>query len=304
MSHPVSFSIPSHKFVCAIPTKSKLLSSLIPGDLNTYIYSTETEYYAEYQRSAFALTKIKGGWDCLRHYEIVANGAIPYFVNFEAMPPKTMANWPRELQSAANKLYERLHIKYPSNIFAELSTEEHAECTTLAKEFLEYGRLHLNSKTAARYVLEQSGHASAKKILYLSGISLPEYLHSLTLLGFKELLGNATHDFPKAAYLYTDDPTPLHMYYGKGMTYGHILNPELHDTTLDMTLLQDIQDHYYDVVIYGCLHWGLPFLEQVRNSYMDSEIIFMCGDDLGTCAMSPGGVRHPNFGHMFMREII
>ena len=55
------------------------ISPLIPGKLDTYIYEKERDYYDMYFNSLFALTYKKAGWDCLRHYEILANGCILYF---------------------------------------------------------------------------------------------------------------------------------------------------------------------------------------------------------------------------------
>lgn len=51
------------------------------GDKSNYRYGPDDEaaYHKMYQNSLFALTKKKGGWDCLRHYEILANGCIPIF---------------------------------------------------------------------------------------------------------------------------------------------------------------------------------------------------------------------------------
>ena len=40
----------------------------------------ESDYYKDYQRSYFAITCKKGGWDCLRHYEILANAVSPTFL--------------------------------------------------------------------------------------------------------------------------------------------------------------------------------------------------------------------------------
>lgn len=68
MLHPITFSIAEQKIVNIIPKKTKILSSLIPGDISTYIYNTEEEYYKEYQQSYFATTTKKSGWDCMRHY--------------------------------------------------------------------------------------------------------------------------------------------------------------------------------------------------------------------------------------------
>lgn len=88
MLHPITFSIPKDKIVLSIPLKTKNCSDLIPGKIETYIYQNEEDYYKEYQSSLFAITTKKGGWDCLRHYEIMANGCIPYFPNIEQCPPR------------------------------------------------------------------------------------------------------------------------------------------------------------------------------------------------------------------------
>ena len=45
MLYPITFSIPQEKIINDIPLKVKILSNLIPGDMSTYIYNTEEEYY-------------------------------------------------------------------------------------------------------------------------------------------------------------------------------------------------------------------------------------------------------------------
>ena len=66
MVFPVNFAIPREKVCRSIPIKEKILAHIIPGDAKTYIFDTEDEYYADYQKSYFAITKKKAGWDCLR----------------------------------------------------------------------------------------------------------------------------------------------------------------------------------------------------------------------------------------------
>lgn len=95
--YPISFSIPLSKIVDSIPLKTRLLAHIIPGNMNTYIYSTKHDYYKGYQESWFALTCKKAGWDCMRHYEIIANGCIPLFLNLPHCPPNTMTTFPKEL---------------------------------------------------------------------------------------------------------------------------------------------------------------------------------------------------------------
>jgi hypothetical protein len=46
----------------------------------------------------------KAGWDCMRHYEILGNNCIPYFVGLEDCPKNTLANLPKELLLEAKDL--------------------------------------------------------------------------------------------------------------------------------------------------------------------------------------------------------
>ena len=88
---PLSFCIPDECIVDEIPEKTRLLASLIPGDTSTYLYyGKEKEYNEMYRTARFAITKMKGGWDCLRHYEILMNGCIPLFENLKDCPKYTL----------------------------------------------------------------------------------------------------------------------------------------------------------------------------------------------------------------------
>ena len=86
--HPISFSIPEEKIVTSAPTKTKdfplhIVDSEIAGKVRSaqsgYAFSAESEYYADLQCSRFGITTKRSGWDCMRHYEIVANGAVLCF---------------------------------------------------------------------------------------------------------------------------------------------------------------------------------------------------------------------------------
>lgn len=73
--------------------------SVDPSYMSTYIYEDEDSYYNMYQDSIFALTSKKGGWDTLRHYEIMANGCLPYFVDIEMCPKSTLTTLPKKTLS-------------------------------------------------------------------------------------------------------------------------------------------------------------------------------------------------------------
>lgn len=88
---PITFSIPKEKIRDRVE-KTTAFAPLVPGlnHQHTYIYNDEDSYYDAYATSYFAFTCKKGGWDCMRHYEIMAAGAIPYFLDIELCPQNTL----------------------------------------------------------------------------------------------------------------------------------------------------------------------------------------------------------------------
>ena len=109
-AQPISFKFPSIHPVLSSPfkPKSRILAGCDPRFPASYIYNSEQGYYENYQESLFAFTTQKSGWDCLRHYEILANNCIPVFPDILNMPTNTMVEWSRELQQRANLLW--IHI--------------------------------------------------------------------------------------------------------------------------------------------------------------------------------------------------
>jgi hypothetical protein len=294
--YPITFSIPDEKIVRYIPRKEKLISSLIPGKRETYIYNTEKEYYNEYRKSYFALTTKKAGWDCMRHYEIMANGCIPYFPDIENSPKNTMALLPKQLILEGNRLYKRLENK---NI-NDLTAADIDECNTQITKILEYTRNNLTTRDLASYVLEKAKCKDASKILFLSGYIKTDYLRCVTLHGFKQLMGPRCHDYPKIPHLYKSHGMNLNAMYGKGMSYSGMLDQSLHDNVLDETVERDIKNHYYDIVIYGSYHRGMPFYDLVSKNYSPDKVILLCGEDFHKCNHNDWLKR----GHtVFVREL-
>lgn len=103
---PITFAIPKEKLTHIFPKKTREFANIIPGDSSTYIYDTEESYYDGYRESYFGLTTKKGGWDCMRHYEILANRCIPYFPNLENCPKQTLHLFPKEIILEVNKVVQ------------------------------------------------------------------------------------------------------------------------------------------------------------------------------------------------------
>ena len=93
----ISFSIPAEKVLGeAPPSKPRLLASHIvdpevarrAGGQSSYPFEREQDYYADLQQARFGITVKRAGWDCLRHYELAANGCVPCFRDLESKPPR------------------------------------------------------------------------------------------------------------------------------------------------------------------------------------------------------------------------
>ena len=291
--YPITLSIPECKIVDCIPNKTKFLSNLIPGDLSTYIYNTEEEYYNEYKSSLFATTTRKSGWDCMRHYEILACGAIPYFPNINNCPKNTMALLPKHLIKSANILFEEYKNKAINDTDNEL-------LRSLIRSLLDYTRNNLTTVNLAKYILNKSGNSNASKILYLSGDKHPDYLRCLTLHGFKELFGPSCHDFPIIPHIYKSEKIHYSELYGKGITFTNLLSDELHDFKSDLTIQDDILNKKYDLIIYGSYHRGMPYFDLLKTIYSPDKIILLCGEDEHSCNY----MDFVNKGHhVFVREL-
>lgn len=113
MLKPISFAIPMIHVLSMPPIKLQDWGKVIPGQPETYIFTKQEDYYKDYEYSYVALTFKKGGWDCLRHYEILANGCLPYFPDLADCPPYTMVNFPKQTILETNKLIAKGEI--PTN---------------------------------------------------------------------------------------------------------------------------------------------------------------------------------------------
>jgi hypothetical protein len=107
--HPLTFGIPSKHVQDAVQPKGRALSSVVPGDWSTYAYlpredqtpqqrsQLERNYYVDMQRSFFGLTWKKGGWDCLRHLELLASGCLPLFTDVAKAPRGVLSLYPKRV---------------------------------------------------------------------------------------------------------------------------------------------------------------------------------------------------------------
>lgn len=118
---PTAFSFPADKIVKSRPKKlqdfakhivDEEVSGRVPGSVTAYAFSSETEYYEDLQSSRFGVTTKRAGWDCMRHYEIAANGAVPCFRDLCNKPNSCAPHGLDETNSisyrSADDLFEQL----------------------------------------------------------------------------------------------------------------------------------------------------------------------------------------------------
>ena len=74
----------------------------------------------------------------MRHYEILANNCIPYFIDLENCPKYTLTNLPKELLLEAKEL---------ANNFEE------QKYNIILNELFKYTKDNLTTKALAKYVL-------------------------------------------------------------------------------------------------------------------------------------------------------
>lgn len=279
---PISFAIPEEKVVDSVPEKTQFISVIdpthsVPGKRN-YQFTEEAAYYAEYQKSIFAMTCKKAGWDCLRHYEIMANGCIPLFDKIDACPPSALSTFPKGLATEAWSLHNRL-LGTTGGDMNKLSSKDHKDCLSLAQNFLDYTRNNLTTKTLALSILKDWELDTNARVLFVASDPRPDYQRDLLLHGFKSLLGKRCTDLHRLPYMYSDFSGDTSKLYGRGMTYSKTIDPSLHEPMTRPEAFENVRDAYYSLIIYGSCHRCMDGYMEVFNCMQGCNTMVVCGED-------------------------
>lgn len=160
--YPLSYSLPDEMVVVGESVmeccKTRIWAEINPMDRSTYRFrcGQEAEYHQQYRDAMFAYTLKKGGWDCLRHYEIMVNGCIPVFVDLEHCPRDTLMSFPKELVAEANRLFGPL-VEPKSSGDDLVDLVDRSVYLDYRKRVLEHVRNHCTVLANARYVLRTLG---------------------------------------------------------------------------------------------------------------------------------------------------
>ena len=278
---PLSFSIPDECVVEEIPEKTCLLASLIPGDISTYIFNKyqEKEYNDMYRQSRFAITKMKGGWDCLRHYEILMNGCIPLFENLKDCPKDTLTSYPKELNDEAYELFN--------------NWVENEECINkyniLCSKFLEHTRKNCTTSACAKYFLKNIKNSDKiKNVLLLTCHHGNNYNRESLWIGLKRYIKSidgVAVEYEKLPFLYDDfDSFSENKYYGNNCyTFPKRLQKDDYYYMSESEIIEKINNNFWDLIIYGKVgpdeFCTFPFYDIVKSKYNKNKIAFIYGGD-------------------------
>ncbi|RAI89528.1 hypothetical protein [Algoriphagus yeomjeoni] len=312
---PLGYCIPDELILDGLPEKKNLWAEVIPGFIETYRFGNEQDYYGMYAEAKFAYTWKKGGWDCLRHYEILGNGTIPVFPDLGNCPSDTLSHLPKSLIIQANRellpwkntqAYQENYQKYASAILNHC--KENISCSAVSKLFL-----------------ENLGAKSHHKILFLNCDSNVNYSRELLFIGLSrelELHNGLCHPYPALDFLYEDYPAEkASKCYGRGFGYTRRLKPLLKKESLpsnDVELEDSIRKQHWDFIVYGKMgaDEGIlgtaptcPFWKIVSESYSKDQIAFVYGGDHMQNMKDMGSkhsrhlARHARLGKCFVREL-
>ena len=310
--YSLPYCIPDENIVDYNNVKDKkyiVISDIIPGDALTYRFGPddEAEYNTHYQESLFAYTCKKGGWDSLRHYEILANGCLPIFKDLINCPPNSLISLPKELINEYMKTilpYKKDYKPIYDNYVYKILDHVRNNCSTSAQ---------------TKYFLEKMGHVkNVKNVLLIRCDSGVNYTREFFWIGMKryiQSISGVAVEWPKIDYLYDSymgDKTNLH---GYGFNYTGKLKGDYNFSEAE--IIERINHHYWDLIIFGKVgpdecHEGsipnLPLWDKVHEKYNKNQIAFLYGGDECidlTCEniYNQHISYHSNFGHCFVREL-
>jgi len=218
-----------------------------------YIFEDEESYYKEYGTSIFAYTYRKGGWESMRHYEIMCNGAIPYFIDLDKMPPYTMTRFPKELIKNVMALPG---IDPISGSFDHKKID--VQCLhDVRKTLLDYCAQNLTTKALAKYFLSAMGKPAAKNVLMINGRQQWEYMTDSLLHGLRVLLGSGFVDYKQRLHMYKGVRERAiqegFREYGKGFSYAYALPDDKNIERDTETVRMQIKKKHFDIIVIGQL---------------------------------------------------
>ena len=303
---------PAELFVDSPITTPKTRTSAIvtPYDRGTYRYPPtpegESAYLAQYRESFFGVTCKKGGWDCMRHYEILSQGCMPWFVDIFECPESCLVDSPKDLLRQVHSLRGCCFDAETGQVAVDPDCFDADRYWPLLGQLWDYSRRQLTTEQCARRMLERAGAIDCRNVLVLSvSHDCIDYLGGMVLHGLRSIAGLSVTDHPRMDYMYLrpdrpDDHCEAEMW-GLGFSLAHRL-AEPHGIDRE-DLSARLAAGEFDLAVYvdaGKLtpERPLPLWDGVRRALGRRRVLLIDGNDGPSDMLAP----YAPYAQLFQRE--
>lgn len=286
---PIWFAIPRSKVLLnsSCSNKKQHFARVLPrkSRKEEYTFQTEEEYYREYEQSYFGVTYRKGGWDSLRHYEILARGSVPFFFDIESVPRLSLFRYPKKLvtkvmhlngtptvAAVANTVFASRGRSYAlkklsASLLDETKFDKRKYCV-LKNQLLEYTRRYLTTSSLAEYVLSQIRKQTSVVVprsLFIMGTSMfsqTAFLyHGFHCLGHHSSL--SAWNGPISGY-FMDSGKDTTATWGRGYSLAQTLNISVENSSTakrtesseELRLKERLETGYFNVLFVAAESLG------------------------------------------------
>lgn len=283
---PISFSFPGEPLPL-LDTPGTLIAPIVPGVPYTFVDANR--YYESYRDAYLGLTHRKAGWDCFRHTEILAAGAIPLMPDAGEVPRWSMVHYPtRTLARVADVV----------RVTGGPPTQQ------VREEFRSWFRRYLTSANMARYLLSSLGLHDDARVLFVDErlSTMVDYQSVLTLIGLKQVLGQRCEVLTAVGYVYDDfagDPARL---YGRGFGYARVLPSNLRTPRERGEDSGEPPWTDFDAVVIGSIARNSRVANEVLRQVPPARVTFIHGEDTPPSAADVA-LWLDRASHVFVRAI-
>jgi len=252
------------------------------------------------------LPKKKGGWDCFRHYEIIAAGTLPYFFDLQNCPNMTLHSFPKELVLRGMALTglpdaQTIRHAYDSNQIATLQIDPKlfnwTEYYSILQGVIRHSLKHCTYEGLGQYVLDELRPflgGDSPRILYMSHDYVGYQTGVLYAGLFNLLQGNFSATFEKVG-LHESWGGSVGALYGGGHSFAKTISPP--GDVANRTLIQKrLVENFYNVVIFSAEGNGVCNPGIIPGQWVDFEKyqnrtkaigVAVDGCDINGCKVSP-----------------
>lgn len=244
----------------------RLISNLWPGD--SYTFDLEDEYLKQYEKSHYAFSPRKGGWDTMRTTEIVFSGSIPIIPKLGEAHPLALYGYPKDFLIEVWELAKGGRLPVPR-------AEDH-------RWLMQWALKHLTSQAQAEFVIRESGFTqpASGKVLFidLGLLTQPDYVSMGVLVGLHRAIGDQLLSFHAPDFLVSRNVVAPAGLYGKGFGYfGELRDSELIAPNVGLLeeLIRRAQIELRKGTVALLVVCGLESLDSVpelRREYLDSIV--------------------------------